>query len=101
LIVILGSAFPYLNSVNNKAEVPPAAEASIVFKAIIDKAGSEASNVLPALNANHPKNSRNAPAEAKGILLGAKTLAPPSELKRPVLGPRRQAIANAAKPPIA
>src|SRR3954464_14708257 len=80
LIVILGSAFPNFFIVKNRAPVPPLAPASMVFRAIEARSVLEASNVLPALKANHPNHKIKAPAEAKGILLGAKTLVLPSEL---------------------
>src|SRR5689334_20162566 len=85
LIVILGSAVPNFFIVKNKATVPPLAPASIVLIATGASSGLDASNVLPALNANQPNHRINAPADAKGILLGANTFALPSELNLPFL----------------
>ncbi|MNC67370.1 hypothetical protein D3C75_1178610 [compost metagenome] len=98
---MLGSALPNRNMVKTIADVPPAAAASIVFKAMTESAESAAFKVLPALKPNQPNQRINVPADASGILLGANTFTLPSVLNLPRRGPRTLANAKAAAPPSA
>ena len=78
--------------------IPPAAAASAVVVKTKPSGPGLAERTEPPLNPNHPKNSKNTPTAARGILWPTIGFIP-SAVYFPALGPRIKTAARAAAPP--